>query len=247
MGREALRFVCAEQSVRDEDGAFTDRRICDQVGIDLHGDVESNMLGVGQHEVAEIASIGRHGGDGLGLSFDGRMREDFVRRVQDGVLCVGEQSLTACAKKPRNHRTHLLASSQVLQDQKLGFELLEPRKIELGGLRIHGPLPRTRELEPDASLDGYRLPLPSRLGVLPSSDRLHEPISFDRIAVRGRAEQKPRRSVQTAQPDVELCTTASSRMIREAGSRALRAHFVHLSRGLRGRQCSRPETAARPR
>jgi len=196
--REALRFVCAEQPVRDEYGAFTDCGIRDQVGIDLHGDVQPHVLGVGKHEVAEVASIGRRRWDGLGLSFDRGKREDLVRRVEDAVLCVGKQSLAACAEKSRGHRTHLLTSTQALQDQELGFELFEPRKIELGGLGVGGQLPRTRELEPDASLDRNRVPLPTGLGVLSSGDRLYEPISFDRIAVGGRTEKKPRRAVQTA-------------------------------------------------
>ena len=58
-----------------------------------------------------------------------------------------------------------------------------------------------------------------------------EPLSFDWVAMSRRADEKSGGAVQQAQRDIELgLVKASTRAIREAASRALRAHFVPLSK-----------------
>jgi len=106
--REALCFVRAEAPVCDEYGAITDGRVRDQIGIDAHGDMQADVLGVGQHEVAQIDAIDRCGGDRLWLLLERRVSQNVVRSVEDGVLRVRENPLAAGTEKPCSHRAHLL-------------------------------------------------------------------------------------------------------------------------------------------
>ena len=112
----------------------------------------------------------------------------------------------------------------------LGFELFEPRQVEVWGLGISGKLSSPPEVAPHVSFDCDRSPLPSWLGVLCPRDTLGEPMPLGRVAVSRRADEKARRVVQPAQRNVELGAEASTRAFREAALRALRAHFAHLSR-----------------
>jgi len=228
--RETLSLVRAEMPVCDEDGALTDSCIRNQIGIDPHGDVKADVLGISQHQTAQIEAVGRCGGNGLWLPFHGRISQNFMGCVEDGVFGIGEEPLAAGAKKPRGHWTHLLASTEGFQEQQLGFELFETRQIEIRCLGVGGELPRALELAPDASLDRDGPPFPSRLGVLSFRDTVGEPLSLGRVAMSRRADEEPRRTVQAAQRNVELGTKTSTRAFREAVLRVLRAHFAHLSR-----------------
>ncbi len=113
VGGEALRLVCPEKPICDEDGAFTDGSVCDQTGIDPDRDVQTDVLGVGKHEVAKVAGIGRRRWDGPGLFLGRAVGENLVRRVEAAVLRICEQALATRTEQARGHGTHLLASTQV--------------------------------------------------------------------------------------------------------------------------------------
>ena len=49
---EALRLMRTEAPICDEDGALTDRCIRNQVGIDPYGDVQTDVLGIVEHQIA---------------------------------------------------------------------------------------------------------------------------------------------------------------------------------------------------
>ena len=113
VGREALCLVCPKKSICDEYGAFADGSVCDQTGIDPHRDVQTDVLGVVEHEVAKVAAICRRRWDGPALFLGRGVGENLVRRVEAAVLCIGEQALAARTEQARGHGTHLLASTQV--------------------------------------------------------------------------------------------------------------------------------------
>jgi len=228
--RETLSFVRAEMPVRDEDGALTDGCIRDQIGIDAHSDVKADVLGISQHQTAQVEALGRCRRNGLWLRLHGRMSQNFVGRIEDGVFSIGEEPLATRAKEPGGHRTYLLASTERFQKEQLGFELFEARQVEIRRLGVGSEPPRALELAPDASLDRNRSPLPSRLGVLSSCNAIGEPLSLGRVAMSRRADEEPRRAVQAAQRNVELGTKTSAGAFREAALRVLRAHFAHLSK-----------------
>jgi hypothetical protein len=129
--RKALRFVRAEAPVCNEDRALTNGRVRYQIGIDPHRNVEANVLRIRQHEVAEVDPIDRRSGNRLWFLLDRRVGQNVVCSIEDSVLRVREKPLIAGTKKPRCHRTHLLAPAQRLEQQQLGLELFEPRKIEI--------------------------------------------------------------------------------------------------------------------
>jgi len=57
MCREALCLMRAKKPVCDEDSALTDGRIRDQIGVDPNRDVQADLLGVGQHQTAQIDAV----------------------------------------------------------------------------------------------------------------------------------------------------------------------------------------------
>jgi len=193
--RETPCLVGAEAPVCNEHRALTDRGIRDQVGVYPHGDVETDMFGVVQHEVAQVEVIGRRGRYRLGLLLHRRMGENFVGRVQDASLRVWEQAITSGAEQPRGHGTNLFAATQGLEQKQLGFELLEAWQIQSRCLGIRGQLSGATELAPNASIDESGSPLPHRLGMLAPGNAIGKPLSLCRVTMSGRADEQPRRPV----------------------------------------------------
>jgi len=85
---ETLRLVRAKKPVCDEDGALAHGGIRDQIRIDPHRNVQADMLGVREHEVAQIDALGRRCRDGLGFLLQGSVGKNLVRGVEDGVLAI---------------------------------------------------------------------------------------------------------------------------------------------------------------
>jgi len=111
MRRETLRLVGTEKPVCDEDGAFSDGCVRDQLGIDPHGDVQSDMFGVGEHEVSKIDAVARCSRDGFWLLIHGHVGQNLMCGIEDGVLGFWKDALATGTKKPRGHRAHLLAAA----------------------------------------------------------------------------------------------------------------------------------------
>jgi len=65
--RETPRLASTKMPICDEDSVLTDSGIRNQIALDPHGDVQTDVAGVIEHEVAQIDAIVRRGRDRLGF------------------------------------------------------------------------------------------------------------------------------------------------------------------------------------
>ena len=86
VGGEPLGFVGTEKPIGNEDRPLADGGIRDQVRIDANRDLKAQVLGLLQHQFAQVHSLGRHGGNRRGLVLGGRVCEDVVRSIVRGLL-----------------------------------------------------------------------------------------------------------------------------------------------------------------
>jgi hypothetical protein len=134
VGGESLGFVGTEKPIRNEDRAFTDGRIRDQMRIDANGDVKAYVLGVVQHQIAQVEPLRGGGGDRLRLVLSRRIREDLVCGIEPRLVRSIVEALPPRPKEPSRHGPNLLGSPERLEQEELRLDLLESLEIELSRL-----------------------------------------------------------------------------------------------------------------